>query len=70
MSAADTGRDGLPARLHALCGACRQVFGMPDYERYLAHAAQRHPGQPVLTRKEFFAREMERRYGHGSARCC
>jgi len=46
------------------------VFGMPDYERYLAHAARRHPGAPVLTRGEFCAREIERKYGRGGTRCC
>jgi uncharacterized short protein YbdD (DUF466 family) len=57
-------------RLRAFCAACRQVFGMPDYERYLAHAAQRHPGVPVLTREAYFARELERKYGCSGSRCC
>ena len=64
------GDGGLRLRMRGLCSACRQVFGMPDYERYLAHAAQRHPGAPALTRGEFCARELERRYGRGGARCC
>ena len=57
-------------RARSLCSACRQVFGMPDYERYLAHAAQRHPGAPVLTRSDFFVQAIERKYGRGGARCC
>ena len=61
---------GLRERARHLCSACRQVFGMPDYERYLAHAAGRHPGAPVLTRGEFCAREIERKYGRGGMRCC
>ncbi len=61
---------GLRARARHLCSACRQVFGMPDYERYLAHAAQRHPGAPVLTRSDFFVQAIERKYGKGGARCC
>jgi uncharacterized short protein YbdD (DUF466 family) len=43
---------------------------MPDYERYLAHAAERHPGMPVLTRSDFFVQAIERKYGKGGARCC
>jgi uncharacterized short protein YbdD (DUF466 family) len=44
---------------------------MPDYERYLTHAAARHPGGPVLTRGDFFAQAIERKYGKGGgARCC
>ena len=57
-------------RARSLCSACRQVFGMPDYERYLAHSAQRHPGAPVLTRSDFFVQAIERKYGKGGARCC
>jgi len=64
------GEVGLRLRVRGLCSACRQVFGMPDYERYLAHAALRHPGVPVLTRGDFVAREIERKYGRGGARCC
>ena len=61
---------GLRERARSLCSACRQVFGIPDYERYLAHAAVWHPGAPVLTRSDFYAQAIERRYGTGGARCC
>jgi len=61
---------GPRARWRAVCGACRQVFGIPDYERYLAHAAARHTGAPVLTRDEYCRRAIERRYGQGGMRCC
>jgi len=50
MSAQRDDEAGLGPRWRGLCSACRQVFGMPDYERYLAHAARRHPDAPVLTR--------------------
>jgi uncharacterized short protein YbdD (DUF466 family) len=61
---------GLRERARSLCSACRQVFGIPDYERYLAHAAVWHAGAPVLTRRDFFAQAIERKYGKGGARCC
>jgi len=62
---------GLRERARHLCSACRQVFGMPDYERYLAHAAERHPGASVLTRDDYFVQAIERKYGKGGgARCC
>ena len=60
----------LRERARHLCSACRQVFGMPDYERYLSHAAERHPGAPVLTRSDYFVQAIERKYGKGGARCC
>jgi uncharacterized short protein YbdD (DUF466 family) len=65
-----TGQSGIRARVRSVCSACRQVFGMPDYERYLAHAAERHPGMPVLTRSDFFVQAIERKYGKGGTRCC
>jgi uncharacterized short protein YbdD (DUF466 family) len=65
-----TAQGRLRERARNLCSACRQVFGMPDYERYLTHAAERHPGAPVLTRGDFFVQAIERKYGKGGARCC
>jgi len=61
---------GLGARWRAVCGTCRQIFGMPDYERYLAHAAGRHPGGPVMSRAEYCRFAIDRRYGKGGMRCC
>ena len=50
--------------------ACRQVFGIPDYDRYLTHMAEHHPGEPVLSRREFFIRSIDRKYGKSGPRCC
>jgi len=60
----------LRERARNLCSACRQVLGMPDYERYLTHSAEQHPGAPVLTRSDYFVQAIERKYGKGGARCC
>ena len=49
---------------------CRQMFGIPDYERYLAHAEARHPGAAVLSRRDFCAQAIERKYGKSGPRCC
>ena len=57
-------------RLRTLGQACRQVFGIPDYERYLEHMAAHHAGEPVLPRREFFARAIDRKYGKSGPRCC
>jgi uncharacterized short protein YbdD (DUF466 family) len=69
-SAAAGGDDGLRVRMRGFCSACRQVLGLPDYGRYPARAAQRHPDAPVLSRAAFFERELERKYGRGGMRCC
>jgi uncharacterized short protein YbdD (DUF466 family) len=54
----------------AMTQAFRQVFGIPDYDRYLAHCAQHHAGEPVLSRREFFAQSIDRKYGKSGPRCC
>ena len=57
-------------RLRAVRQGCRQIFGIPDYERYLAHMAAHHAGEPVLSWREFFARSIDRKYGKNGPRCC
>ena len=51
-------------------GAYLQIFGIPDYERYLAHAAAHHPGEAPLSRRDFSARAIERKYSRAGPKCC
>jgi uncharacterized short protein YbdD (DUF466 family) len=67
---ADAPNARLRNRVRAVRQACRQIFGIPDYERYLAHMAAQHPELPVLSRREFFARSIDRKYGKSGPRCC
>jgi uncharacterized short protein YbdD (DUF466 family) len=53
-----------------LRSAFRQVFGIPDYERYLEHMAEHHPGEPTLCERDFFAQAIDRKYGKSGPRCC
>ena len=61
-------------RLRMLAGKARgawmQICGIPDYERYLAHRAAQHPDEPVLSRREFFAQAIDRKYCRSGPRCC
>ncbi len=57
-------------RVRVIRQIARQMFGIPDYERYLAHAAVRHPDAPVLSRRAFCAQAIERKYGKSGPRCC
>jgi uncharacterized short protein YbdD (DUF466 family) len=75
LPAVDLGEARVPPprlrdRLNAARGVCRQVFGIPDYEQYLAHMAAHHPGEAILSRREFFARSIDRKYGKSGPRCC
>jgi uncharacterized short protein YbdD (DUF466 family) len=47
------------------------MIGIPDYERYVRHAKEHHPDQPVMTYEEFFKNRQDCRYGDGRmGRCC
>ena len=64
-------RSRFPFRqLRRLVSTARQVFGMPDYDRYLEHHRACHPGELALSRKEHYLEFVERRYAGGGSRCC
>lgn len=48
----------------------KRVCGMPDYDGYLTHMRERHPGGEVLSEAEFFKVQLSARYGNGPSRCC
>lgn len=52
--------------------AMRLMVGLPDYDTYVAHMRENHPGQPVMSYEDFFRERQEARYGGkgGSGRCC
>ena len=57
----------------AWCAAARMArlaIGIPDYEVYVAHMRERHPGAPRMDRGAFVLERMQARYGKGRARCC
>ena len=56
--------------LRKLVSSVKAVVGMPDYERYLEHRRTRHPGEPVLSRREHYEQYLTRRYAGGGGRCC
>jgi len=56
-------------RLASLWSVLRALTGDDAYERYRAHHAARHAGQPLMSRGEFCA-DAERRKWSGVNRCC
>ncbi len=56
-------------RLSRLWRYVRQISGDDAYERYLKHHAEAHPGEPPLACKDFYQRELERKWS-GVKRCC
>jgi len=56
--------------LHRVGAVVRRIVGVPDYPRYLAHMREHHGGEPLLSRREFFAQAIDHKYGRGRSRCC
>ena len=48
----------------------RRVVGVPDYDGYLAHVQQRHPGTVPLSREEFERMRLDDKYSRPGQRCC
>jgi len=51
----------------------RLMVGIPDYDTYVAHREVTHPGQPIMTYKEFFRERQDARYSVSKGRfrgCC
>ena len=57
-------------RLRSLKRAIKQVFGIPDFDRYCEHLREAHPGAPLPSEREFHAMAIDRRYGAARPRCC
>jgi uncharacterized short protein YbdD (DUF466 family) len=64
----------MTARLRrAVAGAlwyAREVLGENAYVRYLDHQRRDHPGEPVLSRREFERRRLDRMEVRPGQRCC
>lgn len=76
-------RNGAPitgkvaARTRFVCDmvvqTARLMVGIPDYDAYVSHRQVNHPGQPIMTYKEFFRERQEARYAVSKGRfrgCC
>lgn len=48
----------------------RRIVGVPDYDRYVAHVRDCHPGTVAMTREEFERSRLEDRYSRPGQRCC
>jgi uncharacterized short protein YbdD (DUF466 family) len=50
--------------------AARRVFGIPDYEAYVAHLRAHHPERALPSRETFFHERLAARYTGRGGRCC
>ena len=56
--------------LRRVAAVVRRVIGVPDYERYLAHVHECHPGTEPMTRRQFEESRMYDKYSRPGQRCC
>ena len=70
MIAAHTATVGERGPLAAVARVIRQIIGVPDYERYVAHFNEAHPGCEPLTRDAFMRERLEARYNRPGSKCC
>jgi len=51
----------------------RLMIGVPDYETYVKHREEFHPGEPIMSYEEFFFERQSVRYTVSKERmkgCC
>ena len=48
----------------------REVTGESAYDRYVEHMRRDHPGQPVMSRRDYERRRQDERNENPRARCC
>ena len=48
----------------------RQIMGVPDYDRYVAHQRAAHPECEPLAREAFMRERLEARYNRPGSKCC
>jgi uncharacterized short protein YbdD (DUF466 family) len=64
------GAGGIRAWLRRAASVVRTVVGAPDYERYVTHMRDHHPGCEPISLDEFMRQRLESRYSKPGARCC
>jgi len=57
-------------RLRNAWGLIREFSGERAYEIYLEHQRREHPGEPVLTEREFWRRHIDARDSAPRVGCC
>ncbi|MEV7792154.1 MULTISPECIES: YbdD/YjiX family protein [unclassified Streptomyces] len=67
-------RIALPGPLTRLLGGLawylREISGTADYERHCRRHRERHPGEPVPTRRAYERHRTRHREANPQSRCC
>lgn len=60
----------LRVALRNAAAVVRRIVGVPDYDRYVAHVRECHPGTVPMSRNDFHQKRLEDRYSRPGQRCC
>ncbi len=66
----DAGDFGLAEQVRRIGKVVRTIIGAPDYDRYVSHRKECHPGEPVMSREDFAKSRLDARYNQPGNRCC
>ena len=58
------------AALRRVAAVVRRVVGVPDYDRYVAHVRECHPGTEPMTHRQFEESRLHDKYSRPGQRCC
>jgi uncharacterized short protein YbdD (DUF466 family) len=58
------------ARVQKVLRVVQTIIGVPNYDAYVKHHCEHHPGTKPLTRKEFEKERMTAKYSRPGSRCC
>ena len=53
-----------------LIAAFKRIVGMPNYEAYVAHLREKHPGCAIPDEREYYELYLQGKYNGVGNRCC
>lgn len=59
-----------PGVARRVAAVIRRIIGVPDYEAYVAHVREHHPGQEPVSERDFHRERLSARYSQPGNRCC
>jgi uncharacterized short protein YbdD (DUF466 family) len=66
----DTATGRLAGRLRTAWKMIREFSGERAYEIYVEHHERTHPGEPVMSEREFWRRHIDDRDSNPKISCC
>jgi len=59
-----------PGVARRVAAVIRRIIGVPDYDAYVTHVRECHPGEEPMTENDFHRERLSARYSQPGNRCC